>query len=40
VAIQFTRLLHRRDDPWFCAFDLLWLDVEELRVVSSSRASV
>jgi len=28
---QFTRLLYRRDAPWFYAFDLLWLDGEDVR---------
>jgi len=28
---QFTRLLYRRDVQWFYAFDLIWLDGQDLR---------
>jgi bifunctional non-homologous end joining protein LigD len=28
---QFADLLYRRDEPWFYAFDLLWLDGQDLR---------
>jgi bifunctional non-homologous end joining protein LigD len=30
---QFYELLYRRREPFFCAFDLLWLNGEDLRVL-------
>src|SRR6266446_6143993 len=30
---QFSELLYRRGEPYFCAFDLLWLNGEDLRAL-------
>jgi ATP-dependent DNA ligase len=34
---QFSELLHRRGEPYFCAFDLLWLNGEDLRALPTPR---